>query len=423
MGAQRPLKALYLIETAFPLEQAAAIMAGEQSSGTFVKVPGETDELKANHAAEVEAIVPLGQVPVPSLPGAKVPGGALKPVYQRALVTLSWPLENMGFELPNLMATIAGNLFELGPFSGLKLLDVTIPDAFKAHYSGPKFGIEGTKKLTGVYGRPIMGTIIKPSVGLTPEQTAEQVSTLVEAGLDFIKDDELMADPPHSPFRKRVDAVMKVLHAYADRTGKMPMYAFNLSGDIDQMLARHDYLLAKGGTCIMASLNWVGISAIARLTAHSQLPLHGHRNGWGMFTRSEALGMEFKVFQKIFSLAGADHLHTNGIRNKFCETDESVITSVKACLQPEGGGYSVMPVLSSGQWAEQALDTYRHIGSTDLMFLCGGGITGHPDGLAAGVRSLQVAWEGAVAGKSIDELAPSSPELAAAIAFFRGKKA
>ncbi len=418
MPIARPLKARYLIETAHPLEQAAEIMAGEQSSGTFVKTPGETEELREKHAAIIENIEVIEELSAPSLPGTRQPKNVDKPLYRRAYLDIAWPLENMGVNLSNLMATVAGNLFELSPFSALKLLDITVPEAYREKYSGPKFGIEGTRRLCQVEERPVIGTIIKPSVGLSPAATARQLETLIEAGLDFIKDDELMGDSPHSPFTERVDAVMEVIHRYADRTGKQPMFAFNLSGDIDDMLRRHDYVLEKGGTCVMASLNWVGISGMVQLSRHSQLPIHGHRNGWGLYARSEHIGMAFKAFHKIFSMAGADHIHTNGIRNKFCESDDSVLTSIRACLRPEGGGYPVMPVVSSGQWAEQAHDTYRQVQSTDLMYLCGGGITGHPGGMAAGVKSIQLAWEGAVQGKTIYQMQDEHPELKEAIAFF-----
>ena len=144
------IHALYWIETAFPLEQAAEVMAGEQSSGTFVEVPGETAELRERHAARVESIQELDEVAVPSLPGAGLPKGLTSPVvYRRAHVRLSWPLSNLGASLPNLLATVAGNLFELKQFSGLRLLDVTLPAAFLDNYSGPQFGVAGTRRLAG----------------------------------------------------------------------------------------------------------------------------------------------------------------------------------------------------------------------------------------------------------------------------------
>ncbi len=411
------IKAKYWIETAHPIEKAVEALAGEQSSGTFLTVPGETPELRKKHGAEVERIDIVGEVSSPSLPGASVPKNSVSPIYQQAQIEVSWPIANMGVNLSNLMATVAGNLFELNQFSGLRLLDVEIPESYSSKYSGPKFGIEGTRKLVNVYHRPIIGTIIKPSVGLTTAQTAEQTKTLIEAGLDFLKDDELMGDSPHSRFESRVDAVMNVINEHEAKTGKKAMFAFNISGDVDDMIRRHDYVFKKKGTCVMVSLNWIGISALAKLRNNCELPIHGHRNGWGLMSRSPYIGIDFTAFQKIWRLAGADQIHTNGLRNKFCEDDTSVIMSIKACQTPHGGK-RVMPVVSSGQWAGQAVDTYKAIGNSDLMYVCGGGIVAHPSGIAAGVKSIKQAWEAAIKGESLDNYAQEHPELREALDFY-----
>src|SRR5215469_14731467 len=185
--------ARYFIETAFSLEQAAATMAGEQSTGTFLRVPGETDELRERYAARVESIQEQATASVPSLPGSGLPTN-WDGVRRTAEVTLSWPLHNIGPSLPNLLATVAGNLSELKAFSGLKLLDLTLPKDFLNVYRGPQFGVNGTRSVTGVLDRPLIGTIIKPSIGMSPEATAAQVKLLAEAGIDFIKDDELQTD-------------------------------------------------------------------------------------------------------------------------------------------------------------------------------------------------------------------------------------
>ena len=417
------VEARYWIETAYPLEDAAAIMAGEQSTGTFVRVPGETDELRERYAARVEQIAELGMVDSPSLPGSGIPKKHTGPVTRRAAeVTLSWPLENMGASLPNLLSTVAGNLFELKPFSGLKLLDIKLPPAFLSAYQGPQFGVTGTRRLTNVFGRPVIGTILKPSVGMTPEQTAAQVRILAEAGVDFIKDDELQADGPHCPFDQRITAVLRVLNEYAARTGRRPMYAANITGEIDQMLRRHDTVAAAGGTCVMLSLNSIGLPALTAFRRHSQLAIHGHRNGWGMFSRSHATGMSFIAYQKFWRLAGIDHVHVNGLRNKFCEDDASVIASARECLTAmfaaPHNGCEVMPVFSSGQSARQAPDTYRALGSMDLIYACGGGILAHPGGPAAGVRSLHQAWEAAARGLSLAEFARGHAELREALEAF-----
>jgi ribulose-bisphosphate carboxylase large chain len=328
----------------------------------------------------------------------------------------------MGPSLPNLQATVAGNLFELKPFSGLKLLDVKLPPTFLSRYHGPQFGVEGTRQLTGVYGRPLIGTIIKPSVGLTPEETAAQARILAEAGVDFIKDDELQSDGPHCPFEARVGAVLSALNDHADRTGRRVMYAANITGEIDQMLHRHDLVAAAGGTCVMVSLNSIGLPALVALRRHAQVAIHGHRNGWGMFSRSHATGMSFIAYQKFWRLAGIDHVHVNGLRNKFCEEDTSVIASARECLTPmfaaPAKGCEIMPVFSSGQSAQQVPDTFKALGSMDLIYACGGGILAHPGGPAAGVRSLRQAWEAAAAGVSLDAYAKEHEELRAALEAF-----
>jgi ribulose-bisphosphate carboxylase large chain len=195
------------------------------------------------------------------------------------------------------------------------------------------------------------------------------------------------------------------------------MFAFNLTGDLDQMRHRHDLLLAHGATCLMASLNSVGLVGMIELGRFSQLPIHAHRNGWGYLSRHPLLGWSYVAWQKIWRLAGVDHLHVNGLQNKFSESDDSVIASARACLTPMFGGKpcTVMPVFSSGQTARQAPGTYAGVGSTDLIFAAGGGIMAHPHGTAAGVAALREAWEAATAGIALAEYARKHPALAKAL--------
>jgi len=410
------IRATYLAETAEPLREAAASLAGEQSSGTFVDVPGETDELRARHAARVEEITELDARSKPSLPGAEPPDvDRTRPEYVQAEVTVSFPMENVGTSLPNLRATVAGNLFELAPFSGLRLIDLDLPEAFARENPGPQFGIEGTRELLDVRDRPIIGTIVKPNVGLSPAETAETVAEVAGAGVDFVKDDELIADPPYSPVEERVSAVMDVL----DEFDREVMYACNITGGVDEMKERHDAVKRAGGNCVMVSINSVGISGLLALRRHADLPIHAHRNGWGALSRHPLLGFDYTAFHTFFRLAGADHLHVNGIRNKFCESDASVVESARACQDPIADESDrVLPVFSSGQWAGQAPDTYRALGNADLMYLAGGGILGHPDGPAAGVEHLKQGWEAAMQGITLEEYAEEHEALRTAIDYF-----
>ena len=410
------IHATYWLETGDNPAQAAEVIAGEQSSGTFVALAAETPELKARAGARVERLQVIGEASRPSLPTPTRSG-----TYRQCLLELSWPIENLGPCLPTLMATVAGNLFELRAVTGLRLTDLQLPPCFAAAYPGPAFGIEGPRRLSGVSEGPLIGTIVKPSVGLSADETAQQVKALVDGGIDFIKDDELQADGHHCPFEARVHAVMRVVNDAAERTGRKAMVAFNLTGDLDRMRRRHDLVLAAGGTCVMACLNSVGLVGLHELRRHSQLPIHAHRAGWGYLSRSPALGWDYAPWQKIWRLAGADHLHVNGLGNKFSEPDDSVIAAARAVLAPvmAAAPMPAMPVFSSGQTGLQAHATYAELGSADLIHAAGGGIFGHPGGIAAGVQAMRESWRAAMRGIPLEAHAADAPSLAAALTFWR----
>lgn len=409
------IEADYLIETSIDPRVAAETIAGEQSSGTFRAVPRETPQLKARAAARIEKIKKLESVSAATLLGATP--AAQGQDWHRAKVTLSWPLDNIGPSLPNLMSTIAGNLFELKSLSGIRLLDVRLPTEFSQRYPGPKFGIKGTRRLSGVQGRPLIGTIIKPSVGLSTQATGALVSELCAVGIDFIKDDELQADGPSCPFEDRVKAVMHAVETAADKTSRKVMVAFNLTGEIDEMRRRHDFVKDHGGTCVMASVNSIGMSGMIELARHSELPIHAHRVGWGALTREPLLGWSFPAWSKLWRLTGADHMHVNGVDNKFCESNESVIASARSLADPlfEQAPMCAVPVFSSGQTIHQAAATLAAVGSPDLIVTAGGGIVAHPDGVQAGVIAMQEAWNAAMQGIEISEHAQNYPELATAL--------
>ena len=206
----------------------------------------------------------------------------------------------------------------------------------------------------------------------------------------------------------------------AQRHGRRVMVAFNLTGDLDQMRRRYDLVQQLGGSSVMASLNAIGLVGLLELRRHSSLPLHGHRCGWGALTRSPALGWGYAPWQQIWRLAGADHLHVNGLRNKFSEPDASVVAAARAVQKPlfDHAPMSAMPVFSSGQTGLQAHGTWQALGNADLIHAAGGGIFGHPGGIGAGVTAFRQAWGAAMAGTPLSECAASHPELRSALGFW-----
>ncbi|TGQ68440.1 MAG: ribulose 1,5-bisphosphate carboxylase [Mesorhizobium sp.] len=410
----------YRIETSGSIEALAARIASDQSTGTFVALPGETEELKARVAARVLAIRHLPDAAQPSIPEA---GSG---PFRRADVDIAFPLDAIGTDLSALMTIAIGGTYSIKGLSGIRVVDMKLPQEFMGTHPGPQFGVAGSRRLTGVEGRPIIGTIVKPALGLRPHETAAMVGELIEAGVDFIKDDEKLMSPAYSPLAERVKAIMPLILDHEQKTGKKVMYAFGIShADPDEMMRNHDLVVEAGGNCAVVNINSIGFGGMAYLRKRSELVLHAHRNGWDILTRHPGLGMDFSVWQQFWRLLGVDQFQINGIASKYWEPDESFVRSFEAVTTPLfSPGDCALPVAGSGQWGGQAPETYERTGRTvDLLYLCGGGIVSHPDGPGAGVRAVQQAWQAAVEGIELADYARDHTELARSIEKFGDGKA
>ena len=419
------LRATYLIETPLDPAGVAEVLAGEQSSGTFVRVAGETDALRARSRATVASLVELEPLPAPSLASAWLARqgerGTRGP-FRRARIEVDFPLANIGHNLPTLGATVAGNLFDLGETTGVRLERLQLPPALRSRLERPRHGIAGTRAAAGVPAGPLVGTIIKPNVGLSAAETGALVAELCRAGIDFIKDDECCGDPEHAPVAERIRAVMAAVREHRERTGKTVIVAVNITDEHDAMLRHAALLQQEGGSCAMVSLNWVGHASVQALRRHTDLIVHGHRAGFGMWARHPALGMGFQPYAALWRLAGIDHLHVHGMAGKFAQEDDEVRESARDCLTPLADAAdtadTVLPTFSSGQWAGTLPMTLDAVPSGDVLFLCGGGILAHPMGPAGGVTSVRQAWAGWRAGQTLADAAKQAPELRSALEFF-----
>ena len=411
------IRLTYRIETAGSPEKLAAKIASDQSTGTFVPVPGETPALKARVAARVIALRPLEPVSSPSFPtGVSGP-------FHRAEADIDFPLEAVGTDLAALMTIAIGGVYSIKGFSGIRVVGLRLPQSFAAAHPGPQFGIAGSRRLTGVYGRPIIGGIVKPALGLHPSETAALVRELIEAGIDFIKDDEKLMSPSYSPLSERIATIMPLVLDAEQRTGRKVMYAFGIThADPDELMRNHDLVAKAGGNCAVVNINSIGFGGMSFLRKRSGLVLHAHRNGWDILTRHPGLGMDFSVYQQFWRLLGVDQFQINGIGAKYWEPDESFLASFAALRLPLFSPADCpLPVAGSGQWGGQAAETFARGGRTlDLMYLCGGGIVGHPGGAASGVRAVRQAWEAAAADIPLAVYAEDHAELAQSIVAFGG---
>jgi ribulose 1,5-bisphosphate carboxylase large subunit-like protein len=411
------IRLTYRIETSGDIGRMAEKIASDQSTGTFVAVPGETADLKARCAARVVAIRMLEPHGRPAFPQDAVPQG----VYSRADVDIEFPMDVIGTDIAALVTIAFGGAFSVRGLSGMRIVGLALPPEFIRAHPGPAFGIAGSRRLTGVHGRPLIGSIIKPNLGLAPAEVAAVTRELVEAGVDFIKDDEKMMNPGYAPLADRVRAVMPVILDHEQKTGRRVMYAFGIaSADPETMLRHHDIVADAGGNAAVIPINSVGYGGLSFLRKRSRLVLHAHRTGWDMLTRHPDFGLDFSVYQTLWRLLGIDQFQVNGIGAKYWEPDESFIRSFHDCMTPLlDESDRALPVIGSGQWGGQAPETYARNGrSVDLLYLGGGGIMGHPGGPGAGVRAIAQAWEAAVAGIPLDVYARDHAALAQSIAAF-----
>jgi ribulose 1,5-bisphosphate carboxylase large subunit-like protein len=412
----------YLIETAGEVAALADKIASDQSTGTFVATPGETPELKARVGARVVDVRMLEPVRTPSFPETAAGAGGPFSVGE---ADIEFPLEAVGTDLAALTTIAIGGVFSIKGFSGIRIIDMKLPQEFAGAHPGPQFGIEGSRALTGVRERPIIGSIVKPALGLRPLETAQSVRELVEADIDFIKDDEKLMSPAYSSLAERVKAIMPIILDREQKTGKKVMYAFGIShADPEVMQRNHDLVADAGGNAAVININSVGYGGFSYLRKRSRLVLHAHRNGWDILTRHPGLGLDFKVYQQFWRLLGVDQFQINGIRAKYWESDASFVRSFEALRAPLFTDRDrPLPVAGSGQWGGQAPDTFARTGrSQDLLYLCGGGIVSHPGGPAAGIRAVRQAWEAAVAGVPLELYARDHRELAQSIEKFGGNK-
>jgi ribulose-bisphosphate carboxylase large chain len=416
----RKISCVYRIESSIELSRAAAILAGEQSSGTFVAVPGESPELHERFGAEVIDVRQFDRHQ-PSLPSRTSPDEV-----SVGEVIVEFPMESVGSDFATLLTALAGNLFELDELTGCRLQSVSLPGDLVDAHPGPAFGIAGTRKLIGNQDDVLIGTIIKPNIGLGPEEFRKIVGELARAGIDFIKDDELMTDPEYLPLSTRVLIAQEEIRAAWEVTGRNTMYAYNITGDLEGLRRRHDQVVAAGGSCVMLNIPVMGLPALAWLRTFAEVPVHGHRAGLAASMRHPALGIDYTVWQQLARLAGADQIHVSGLGSKFYETDEQVVANIRSLQTPLGPTLAPLPVLSSGQNVHTPGVTHAAVGSKDLLMLAGGGVAAHPDGPAAGVRSLRQSWQAAVAGESVESYAQGlstsgDKALSHALAAFRSR--
>jgi len=332
------------------------------------------------------------------------------------LTKIAYPIEL--FEqgnMPNILSSIAGNVFGLRALKNLRLYDMEIPDKLVKSFKGPKFGIEGIRNLLKVPKRPLVGTIIKPKLGLKTSDHARVAYEAWAGGCDVVKDDENLSSQKFNAFEERILKTLDKRDKAEEETGERKVYMANITAETETMIKRADYVLDHGGRYVMVDILTCGWSALQTLRDQNfNLVIHAHRAGHAAFTKSQKHGIAMRVIAKVSRIIGVDQLHVGTIVGKMSETKKDVRENIEALKMDIAGLKPVLPVASGGLHPRLVPALMEYFGK-DFVIQAGGGIHGHSNGTFSGATAMRQAVEATMQEKILDEYAENHKDLKLAL--------
>lgn len=364
------------------VREAAEDLAKESSVGTWTEIKNIPRTLAA-HVFSIE-------------------GNDVKVAYPAAL-----------FEPGNIcqvLSCVAGNIFGMKSIDALRLEDIEFPSSLVCRYGGPRYGVEGIRRMMRISQRPLIGTIIKPKVGLSSKMHAEVAFEAFMGGCDIVKDDENLTNQKFNPFKKRIARTIAAQEKAEGKTGEKKAYIPNVTAEFEEMVRRAEYVCESGGKYVMVDVVVVGFSALQALKRKNiPLPIHAHRAMHAAFTRSPLHGISMLVLAKIYRMMGVDQLHIGTIVGKMEGSREEVLPVHRALNENVKGKRSVFSVLSGGLHPGNVRPLVDIFGS-DIIMQFGGGIHGHPWGTRAGAKACRQALDVVLEKKPLTQNPPELEE-------------
>jgi ribulose-bisphosphate carboxylase large chain len=362
--------ATYYLESNKTLKDAAWNLAIGQSVGNpNIRSSWETDELFENSSCIVLTL------------------SDKKKLYGKGgIIDIAFPIANLDFKtdgISQLLCHLMGGQMDIDIVTKCHLLNLEFPDSVKEQFLYPKFGITGIRKYTKVNNKPILGGIVKPKVGITPEVLLEIVKEMVMGGINFIKEDEIMSNPNICPIEVRVPVIMDYLK------DKNVIYAVCINSDPAYILKRVKLVHELGGNAVHINL-WSGLG-VYKSVRELDLPifLFFQKSGDKVLTeKSHAYHIDWKVICQLSGMMGVDFIHA-GMWGGYMSEDENELSKTLDILRT----YNVMPSLSCGMHAGLIQTINKKFG-VDYMANVGGAIHGHPGGTLSGVKALRQGIDG-----------------------------
>ncbi|OIO15311.1 ribulose-bisphosphate carboxylase large subunit [Candidatus Gottesmanbacteria bacterium CG11_big_fil_rev_8_21_14_0_20_37_11] len=318
--------------------------------------------------------------------------------------------------IPQLLSSIAGNIFGLLEISALRLEDIDFPEEYIKAFPGPALGITGVRNMAGVKEMPLLGSIIKPKLGLSSKDHIDAAMAVYDGGVNLVKDDENLTSQIYNNFYDRVrEGTTRMKEKGYLGKGNEKIYAYNITASYEEMQKRAEFVVENGGNCHMIDILTAGFAAVCGMRNKNYgKMIHAHRAMHAAFTRSKQYGISMLVLAKLSRLAGVDSLHTGTVVGKM-EGGKEEVTKIDNFLRAEWYGLkTVLPVASGGLHPGHLPDVVKILGN-DLLINFGGGIHGHPEGTYKGAIAAVQAREAVSQGIRLDEYAKNHFELAKAL--------
>ncbi|OUM84417.1 MAG: 2,3-diketo-5-methylthiopentyl-1-phosphate enolase [Bacillus thermozeamaize] len=390
--------ATYLVHGNEDFHKKAEGIAVGLTVGTWTELPQEKKEKMAAHLGKVFQIQELPPT------GDGVP---------RALLTIGYPTANVTPDFPAILTTVFGKLSMDGQ---IKLVDLQLPEFLLSQFPGPRFGIEGVRRLLGVQDRPLLMSIFKQCIGLSLDELEEEYQKQIDGGVDLVKDDEIFFRDEQAPDIERVRAFERRNRQRQERTGKKTLYAVNLTGPVTRLLEKAKRLVEAGASCLLLNVTPYGLDVLHRLAADPDInvPIMAHPAFSGALYASPRHGVSSPLLLgKLMRWAGADIvLFPSPYGSVAMPREESL--QVADYLREESVHRPAFPAPSAGIHPGLVPLLFRDFGIQSVVN-AGGGIHGHPQGSTAGGKAFVAAISAAVGGRPLREAAADAPELRAAI--------
>ena len=317
--------------------------------------------------------------------------------------------------MPNVLSSVAGNVFGLRLLRNLRLTDVKFSRQLVKSFKGPQYGIEGIRTLIGVHSRPLVGTIIKPKLGL---KTIDHAKVAYEAwlgGCDIVKDDENLSSQSFNLFEERLVKTLESRDRAEEETGEKKVYMINITSGTKEMLHRAELVLRHGGEYVMIDILTCGFAALQTFRDQGfQLVIHAHRAGHAAFTKNPLHGISMQVISRVARVIGVDQLHVGTVVGKMFETKEEVAENCDALTEEMFELKSVLPVASGGLHPRLIPALIDFFGK-DFVIQAGGGIHGHKDGTISGAKAMRQAVDATLQGIPLNRYAEKHKELKGAL--------